>query len=175
MFPIRLAFRSHAKVGKSEAVRYLVSKYGGKDLSMGKTIYDILGYSQSKCGFPLGKDREFLQMVGEWGRKKDPDVWINIVNKEISNRSSLKENLYISDLRYPNEAIILKNRGFYLVNIIRDPIPEDSNFEGGSRSHSSEMSLEKYNNWDFVIYNNKSLLEFYQQLENIINKIVNDD
>ncbi len=170
---LRLAFGSHARVGKSEAAKYLVSKYGGKELSMGKAIYDILDYSQDKCGFPLEKDRKFLQIVGDWGRAKDPDVWIRIINKEID--SSLKENLYVSDLRYPNEAMILKSRGFYLVNVIRDPVPGDSNFGGGSRSHSSEISLEKYNNWDFVIYNNKSLVEFYQQLDNIINKIVNDD
>ena len=169
MFPTRLAFGSHARVGKSEAVKYLVSKYGGSELSMGKAIYDILGYSQNKCGFPLEKDRKFLQMVGDWGREKDPDVWINIVDKEIG--SSLKENLYISDLRYPNEATILKNRGFHLVNIIRDSSQRCNNFGTGSRDHSSEISLEKYDSWDFVIYNDKSLVEFHQQLDNIINKI----
>ncbi len=165
MVPIRLAFGSHARAGKSEAAKYLVSKYGGKDLSMGKAIYDIMGYSQNKCGFPLEKDRKFLQTLGDWGRNKDPDVWINIVNKEIG--LSLKENLYISDLRYPNEAKILKNRGFFLVNIIREPLI-NNNFEGGTKDHSSEISLEKYDGWDFEIYNDKSLAEFYQQLDNII-------
>lgn len=169
MIPIRLAFGSHARVGKSEAAKYLVSKYGGKELSMGKAIYDIMGYSQNKCGFPLEKDRKFLQNIGDWGRDKNPDVWINIVNKEIELSS--KENLYISDLRYPNEAAVLKSRGFYLVNIIRSPLI--NNFEGGTRDHSSEISLEKYDSWDFEIYNNKSLAEFHQRLDNIISKIGN--
>jgi len=168
MNPLRIAFGSCARVGKTEAVKYLVSKYGGKELSMGKAIYDILGYSQNKCGFPIEKDRKFLQMVGDWGRDKDPDVWINIVNKEIS-KSSPKENLYISDLRYPNEIKILKNNGFYLVNVIRESSMND-NFGNGSRKHSSETSLEKYKNWDCVIYNNKSLAEFHQQLDNIVAK-----
>nr|QBK85660.1 MAG: deoxynucleotide monophosphate kinase [Marseillevirus LCMAC101] len=168
MFPLRIAFGSHARAGKSEATKYLVSQYGGKELSMGKAIYDILSYSQNRCGFSLEKDRKFLQMVGDWGRNKDPDVWINIVNKEVDLLPT--ENLYISDLRYLNEAKMLKNRGFYLVNIIRGSYIND-NFGSGSREHSSETSLEKYKDWDYLIYNSKSLVEFYQQLDNIVAKI----
>lgn len=171
MFPIRLAFGYGARTGKSEAVKYLVSKYGGKELSMAKAVYDILHYSQNRCGFSLEKDRKFLQMVGDWGRDKDPDVWINIVNKEIAQNS--QENIYISDLRYPNESVMLKERGFSLINVIRDSELK-SDFGSGSRCHSSEISMECYNDWEFVIYNNKSLAEFHQQLDNIIHKIIND-
>jgi hypothetical protein len=172
MFPIRLAFGYQARAGKSEAVKYLVSKYGGKELSMGKAVYDILHYAQNRCGFSLRKDRKFLQMAGEWGRDKDLDVWINIVNEEIAQIP--QENIYISDLRYPNEAMRLKDRGFRLVNIIRDSQLKSDDFGSGSRTHSSEISMKNYNDWDFVIYNNQSLVEFQQQLDNIINKIVID-
>jgi hypothetical protein len=170
MAPIRLAFGSQARVGKTEAAKYLVSKYGGKELSMAKAVYDILHYAQNRCGFHLEKDRKFLQMTGDWGRERDPDVWINIVSKKMDQIP--QENIYVSDLRYPNEAKILKSRGFYLVNVIRDS-SICNNFGSGSRDHSSEISLEKYGEWDFVIYNDKSLIEFYKQLENIINKIAN--
>jgi len=170
MAPIRLAFGHQARVGKTEAANYLVSKYGGKELSMAKADYDILYYAQDRCGFRREKDRKFLQMVGDWGRERDPDVWINIVSEEMDQTP--QENIYISDLRYPNEAKILKTRGFYLVNVIRDSSMYD-NFGSGSRGHSSEISLEKYDGWDFVIYNDKSLTEFRQQLDNIVSKIAN--
>ncbi len=167
MFLLRLAFGFSARVGKSESSDFLVKKYGGKELFIAKPVYDILGYAQDTCGFSREKDRKFLQFVGQWARDQNENVWINILNQE----KRLTENIFISDLRYLNEAKILKENGFSLINITRDSFTGVDYFGSGSRTHESEISLEGFTDWDFVINNNGTLQELHQQLDNIVVKI----
>ena len=133
---LRIAFGCQARVGKSTGVQYLIQNYGGSELSFARPLYEILYFAQKKCGFDLQKDRKFLQWVGtQWAREKEPDIWVNCLLREL--KTSHEENIYVSDIRFPNELEALKKEGFTCVRIIRN----NSTTESSTSTHVSETSL----------------------------------
>jgi hypothetical protein len=72
----------------------------------------------------------------------------------------------IPDLRYKNEAKRIKERGGILVRINRGNLPpiEDP-------SHISEVDLDNWEDWDYVIDNNGSLEDFKQKIIVLASKI----
>jgi hypothetical protein len=165
---IKIAFGGKMGVGKDSAVDFLISKYNGKKLSFAKPLYDILHYVQEKCGFPIEKDRRFLQFIGtDWAREKDPDIWINLLINSIPE----KGNVFLSDLRFPNELTALKNNGWICVKLLRNH--HLLNREGtGTVNHSSEILLDNISDsqWDFIIDNNESEEEFYIKIDKLVQK-----
>ena len=160
-----LAFGCEARVGKDTAVNYLIGKKGGVKKSFAAPLYDIQHYTHTRLGLKIKKDREFLQLVGDWGRKQNEHIFINVLLQEIDSDSFSKtENVYVSDVRYPNEFFVLKNRGFTMVRLTRDNrfVSADTNVT----SHSSENSLQDYP-WDIIISNNGSLVDLYAQLDQL--------
>ena len=146
----KIAFGCQSRVGKDTAADHLISKYGGHKLSFAKPIYNILNYAISTTGLKKGKDREFLQMVGMWGRDRDPDVWVNCLLRQV-DKIPENENIFISDVRFPNEFDALQKAGFTCIRIIRD---------AEKNTHISEISLLDHK-WDINIQNNGTLAEFY--------------
>ena len=174
-----LAFGCEARVGKDTAVDYLIGKKGGVKKSFAAPLYDIQHYTHTRLGLKIKKDREFLQLVGDWGRKQNEHIFINVLLREIdtdcvtndsvtdcvtNDSVSKTENVYVSDVRYPNEFFVLKNRGFTMVRLTRDNrfVSTDTNVT----SHSSENSLQDYP-WDIIISNNGSLVDLYAQLDQL--------
>jgi hypothetical protein len=110
-------------------------------------------HAMDVCGFPHTKDRNFLQFVGtEWARSKDPDVWINHMEKRIENANK-EDHIIITDLRFPNEAEMLKRIGFKLVRV-EFPRVNDQYISQTQSSHSSETALDNYTHWDAIVFNN---------------------
>lgn len=175
---IKIAFGYKMGVGKDEACSYLCNKYGGEKISFASPIYDIQRYAQLRCGFSNTKDRQFLQYIGtEWGRKKDPNVWIRLA----INDSPKEGNIFLSDLRFQNEFYSLKKEGWICVKIVRSSVDLEERRGSGCISHESETSLDsiKENEWDYVIKNNETIENFYNELDtlyiniwrNIVNKL----
>ena len=166
---MKIAFGYKMGVGKDTAVEYLIKKYGGKQISFASPIYDILNYAQNRCGFKKEKDRQFLQYVGtEWARKKEENIWVRLALESTTDDT----NNFLSDVRFKNELNALKKNNWICVKINRDVI--EKNREGtGNNKHSSETELDSVSdeNWDYVIYNNGSIKDFYQNIDNIIKSI----
>lgn len=171
MAGLRLAFGCEARTGKSVSCQYLIDRYGGIEKSFASPLYDILHYAQEKCKFPIEKDRRFLQYVGtEWARARNPDVWADLLVSSV-READTSENIYVSDLRFPNEFHSLKKNGFTLIRIIREKAREDQTFGQGSHLHSSETSLLNvpFGSWDHIIVNNSDDVEdLYSQLDSIV-------
>lgn len=171
---IRLAFGCQARVGKTTAVNYLISRYGGVEKFFAEPLYSILHYAQDICGFKKEKDREFLQYIGtEWARKRNPCVWVDALLKETDKLPEIS-NIYISDLRYPNELTTIKKAGYKTVRIIRSEAINDMSFGSGSRVHESEIALlnTPSSEWDYIIYNDGTLEELYYNLDKLIKDII---
>ena len=162
---MKVAFAGKMGCGKDTAVSHLISKYGGEKLSFASPVYDILTYAQTTCGFPIQKDRKFLQFIGtEWARNIDENVWINLVIKKSNEMNNI--NCYISDLRFENEFESLKKDGWFCIKIVRNSHLKDR--EGsGDVNHVSEISLENIHDedWDCIINNDGSLEQFYETIE----------
>jgi Deoxynucleotide monophosphate kinase len=171
MNQLKIAFGFEARVGKDTAVNHLIKNYGGTHLSFAKPLYDIQSYTQKICGLPQEKDRRFLQIVGtDWGREKNPNIWVDIVLKQIQELGT-QENIFISDLRFPNELEALKNSGFTTIYITRtegNRLVEFASDAGGSLKHSSETSLRGYEQkFDYHIKNHTTLDQFLGKIDNI--------
>lgn len=161
--------------GKDCACEYLIEKHGGTQVSFAAPIYDIMTYAQRRCGFPTEKDRKFLQFIGtEWGRDIEHDVWIRLA---IEATPPPPENVFLSDLRFPNELLALQENGWVCVKLIRDH--QETRKGSGTHTHSSEIALDDVEDseWDHIIYNNGTLQDFYTSLDllvSIINENQND-
>ena len=164
---VLLAFGCEARVGKDTAVEYLIAKKGGVRSSFASPLYDIQDYALRRVSLNPQKDRNFLQIIGDWGRQKNPQLFINVLLREIDTEPG---NVYVSDvLRYPNEFFSLKNRGFTMVRLTRQHrfVSADKNIA----AHSSEKSLQDYP-WDIILSNDGELHDLYAKLDRVYSKIV---
>lgn len=160
---MRLAFGVKARVGKDTAAQYFINTRGGVTLSFATPIYDIMHYAQRTCGFEPIKDRKFLQYVGtDWARYQNPDVWVNALLRKLRDIPETT-NVFVTDLRFPNELAVLKKEGFKCVCITRNGLNETS-----SDTHTSENAFRNYDDFDYIIGNNESLEAFYQNLKIIV-------
>jgi len=98
---------------------------------------------------PYGKHPKLLQWWGtEYRRAQDTDYW---VKKCVDSIPANLDIAMITDVRFPNEAEAVKQRGGYNVNIQR--LREDGSiFYSSDRpvDHPSETALDGWN-WDFYI------------------------
>jgi len=98
---------------------------------------------------PYGKHPKLLQWWGtEYRRAQDPEYW---VKKTFANIPANLDIAMITDVRFPNEATAVNERGGYTVNVQRlrtDGQP----FYDNSRpaDHPSETALDGWN-WNFYL------------------------
>lgn len=165
---MKLAFSGKISSGKDTCAEYLINQYGGTKHSFAAAIYHIMHYAQEVCGFSQEKDRKFLQFVGtEWGRSRDPDVWI----KTAIRNTPLLENVYMTDVRFPNELQALKANGWITVRLKRTTQSDDTRIGTGTTTHESEIALDGVPDsaYDFIVENNGTLQELYGQLDVLYN------
>lgn len=98
---------------------------------------------------PYGKHPKLLQWWGtDYRRAQNPNYW---TEKLFASISSNVDVALVTDVRFPNEALGIKQRGGYCVNVQR--LREDgSQYFSCDRPvvHPSETALDGYN-WDFYI------------------------
>ncbi len=156
--------------GKTEAVRYLISKYGGLDFSFAKPLYDMMYFCQDTMGIEHHKDRKFLTTMGDFFRDKNPNIFID---RCFTLTNQCPVSTYISDGRYLNELDTGRKNGFYLIEIVSSDEnrqkrrPNENIFD----SHSSENGYPVNYRFDAIIQNNGTLEEFYNNLDKVIQSL----
>jgi hypothetical protein len=85
--------------------------------------------------------RKLLQTLGtEWGRKCNPNVWINYALKRANAALDTADFVVISDGRFRNEVLAVKKIGGYVMEVIKPN-------ETSTATHASETeqdSIPKY-------------------------------
>jgi hypothetical protein len=123
--------------------------------------------------------RECLQKLGTdvFRNHFHENIWINALFSEYkrfiptyvdlrcTKSSKVFEYPYwlITDVRFLNEVKAIKSKGGKVIKVER--ISKDSD------THRSEVELDKFNNFDFIIDNNKSIEELIKQVKNIMLKL----
>lgn len=159
---MKIAFGFKAGSGKDHASEYFCGKYGGVNLKFAGPLKQLCSDIQKFMGFPEVKDRELLQWLGtNYGRARDENVWVRLAENNINRALKSVENIYFSDLRFVNEAEMLKRNGFILVKLDRDK----SFLPANESAHPSETALANYNGWDYVVKNCGELSHFEGQLD----------
>ena len=111
--------------------------------------------------------REILQHMGtESYRAVDDGFWVKQLFKYI-NRNNL-ENVIITDGRFPDEINAVKDRGGVHIRIMRE---EEGAAQG--QQHASEVSLDYFEDADYIVQNNGTITELEVIAETIIKEIEN--
>jgi len=169
--PSLIGIAGKAGVGKDTLGKFLCDEYHcmhyyfAKPLKEGAKIMFALTDEQiANKEVPIEpwgiSPRKIWQLLGtEVGRGIDPAIWIK--NAEMFVKSVPGRTVVITDVRFDNEAIFIRNRGGVIINIVRD---KDDIIEN---RHSSEGGLRP-DNIDLTIHNNGSIEDMCNEVTYMI-------
>ena len=111
--------------------------------------------------------REFLQKLGTEAMRDNlhEDVWVNALFADYKERyfgSNSMPNWVITDVRFPNEANAIINRGGIMVKINR------TDTTGINKNHSSETALDNWTGFSYEIDNNGTIEDLILHAECIL-------
>ena len=133
-----------------------------------------------RLGMPTLTPRWVLQYWGTEVCRKSfhDDIWIASLENKL--RSS-KDDIIVSDVRFPNEVTAIKNQGGQIVWVQRGRLPEWYNSaveaNNGSNLHINEMKINKIHasewawvgtEFDHVIENDTSIDDLYTTVKKLI-------
>lgn len=157
--------------GKTTAARLLIEKHGFERIrfagplknmmyALGLTEAEVDGaFKESPCDLLGGKTpRHAMQTIGtEWGRNIiDDGLWIRAWRRAVE-KTLPGAWIVVDDVRFPNEAAVIREMGGVLIRIDRASEPR------AAAGHSSEEIAFDY---DFVVKNDGTVEQFKQQIEN---------
>ena len=139
-----------------------------------------------RLGMPTLTPRWVLQYWGtEVCRKKfHDDIWIAALENKLRQT---KDNVIISDVRFPNEISSIKEAGGKIIWVQRGELPEWYDYaveaNQGSNIGLNEMKYRKIHSsewawvgteFDAILKNNGTLEDLYEQIESILGVTISD-
>jgi hypothetical protein len=100
---------------------------------------------------PIYGYTQILQWYGtDVARVHDPDTWVKALDKRLLLDDP--EVAIVCDVRFPNEAAYIKEKGGHLIEV-RRLNADGSQFldKGRDPNHPSETALDNYEGWDYII------------------------
>lgn len=188
--------------GKSTVSEYLVNNYNYEEYSFASPIKNIainMGFDYNQVyGSQINKleinkywgisGREFMQKIGtEFGRNiihdilpnmnigKSNSLWVKIFEIKYENHVKTNNNksVVVSDCRFENEIQSIRDRGGYIIKIVRDkatPVANEKKIDDKIYNHSSEMHISNLY-YDSVINNNTTKDDLFESIDCILRKI----
>ncbi len=166
--PMLIGFAGKARAGKDTAAKFLCDEYQCLHYYFAKPIKESI-----KIMFQLTEEQEhnkevaiepwgisprtMYQRIGtEVGRSLDPNIWVK--NAEIFVNKNPGRTVVISDVRFSNEAMWIRNRGGVVINIIRKDSPKIT-----EHGHASEHGMVE-KDYDFTIHNNGTKEDLFSSI-----------
>ena len=171
--PVIVAFCGRIGVGKSTLAHELADSTGGEVMSFADPLRDMIGQivdkkylSSDMIDGVRAKDveipwlgspermtgRKLLQLCGtDFGRNMvDPDIWVKVARKRLNQHQTFyglpHKHIFIDDLRFDNEARMVRTKGGLVVEVKRDGA------DFGEDSHVSEKGVSPdLINGDFIL------------------------
>ncbi len=107
--------------------------------------------------------RKLLQTLGtDWGRDMiHKDIWLNLGQRFIDNCESARiPGVVITDVRFENEAAMIRMNGGVICHVRREAAPE-------VRAHVSEAGI-LHHPTDWAMHNDGTLPELYLKVDQLI-------
>jgi len=100
--------------------------------------------------------RQMLQTLGtEWGRLLVHDnIWLTVARRKVDEWRDCGFNVAITDVRFENEAEMIRKMGGQVWHVVRDSAPQVN-------AHASEGGVKFNADTDFTIYNNSTLDDLF--------------
>lgn len=152
-----------ARSGKNEVAKIIEEFYTDKKcitISFGHYIKDYAKRISNWDGNEETKPRELLQQLGiELVKNKINDkLFINRILEDIEVFSYFYDVIIVSDVRLIDEFESLKKK--YKESIsIRVYKNKDNNLTSAEKNHLTEIDLDDFNNFDYIIENDNNLKE----------------
>ena len=155
--------------GKSTIAKAIQDTY--KDVKIFKIagiIYELQDYIYNRVGLTLQgeKDRPLLIALGMWGRDKDSDLWTNVAIREALEYSKQGGIALIDDIRFPNEALRVKENGL-LIRI--EGLQRGPNITEEMKTNITECALDNFK-FEHIISNENRIEIMTEQLNSIITR-----
>src|SRR3990167_6121291 len=174
-----VAFAYKARSGKDLATSYLVEKYGFTRLSFAQPVKEaikiIYGWTEEHVNGDLKEvldpfwditPRVAMQRFATQACRDQLriDIWVKSLEKKIVDNPTT--NFVISDLRFPNEASMVRSRSGYIVHLNRPKELRIINLQQEeANKHVSETALDNFKGWAYSVKNDSTKELFYQQLD----------
>lgn len=176
----RIAFVGPMGSGKTWSANYLVKHRQYFRASLAAKLKGI-AYEMYGVQGKDGNDRIILQGLGTDLRKYDEDVWLKYLLNDIIHREAQTKYFkpVIDDVRYVNEANVLRKNGFILIRMLTDPELVEArlsrlypNRPVGAALHASETEQIDIRE-DYTFTNDQHTAP--NDLEALIDKITSND
>lgn len=186
-----IGLTGYAGCGKSTLAEYLVKSYDFNEISFADPIKNGLCsifsvdretleiYKSNNVDIPgTHRTMRFLaQTLGtEWGRHiVNDNIWVNLAENGIRRlqRQDKNAKIVISDVRFPNEAAMIKNNNGIVVFIDSEGAHKKSRLLDKDSNHESESYVEKLRNEsDFTIQNNGTIAELLSSVDMMLEAIL---
>lgn len=162
--PALVAFTGLARSGKTTAAKFLLSEgyermsFADPIKQMVRCLTPLLDKNSEPPGFGGKTIRELYQTLGtDWGRNTvDTNLWVNLGRERIQSllldtMEGINRGVVIDDLRFDNEAALIKELGGVVIQIERPGIK--------AMEHISEAGVST-ELLDAVLCNGESYEEF---------------
>lgn len=207
---IILGFSGFIGSGKNTAAKFLITEHGFQQESFAGSLKDVIssifGWDRELLEGLTDESRTWRNEIDPWwaSRLNIPnltprwvmqnlgtdvlrnhfhnEIWIASVENKLQKS---KENVIVSDVRFPNEAESIKRLGGLVIRIKKGIEPEwynlalqvNSSSDRDAKEkldkfnvHSSETSLVGYS-YDYTICNDGTIEELYNKLDSILLEI----
>lgn len=170
--PLKIALIGGARTGKDTIADYLGSKAGFIRLAFGDSLKEFLFAT-----FPdlpqEPKPRQAMIDFGQSCRAIDPLVWIKQLHRTARTyEKNGYTNFVITDVRQPNEIEYCRKNGYILVKVEASKEAQVKRAIAGGEVLNPENILDtlalNFEEYDFKIENNGSLLDLYKQIDQLI-------
>lgn len=187
-----ITFNGQMGVGKSTAIEDLKFYAGEENVKLVKfagPLYDMQEFMYRRIS-PVYqrpetfiKDRKLLQWIGtEWGRDSiSSTLWVDLWKAE-ANRLKLSEPkisidgseskliLVCDDVRFDNEAEVVRSMDGIVVKITADRVDNRIDTKAGIAAHKSESGIDsKF--ISYTIENNGTVFEFQKKLRELFKQL----
>ena len=158
-----------ARSGKNEISKVIEKSYRDKKcitISFGHYIKDYAKRVSDWDGSEETKPRELLQQLGiELIKNKiDNRLFINRILEDIAVFSYFYDIIIVSDVRLVDEISTLKEKypNSVSIRVIRNNY--DNKLTDEEKNHLTEVNLDNYNDFDYIIENDENLEEKIKEI-----------
>lgn len=189
--------------GKDSAAQYLIANHNFTKLSFAGTLKDVVsiifGWDRQLVEGETKESRQWREEIDGWWAQRlnipqltprwvlqhwgtevcrnsfHNDIWVAALENKIHQTSG---NIVITDARFINELMTVKNMGGHTIRISRGPNPDwyehavkynrgevSAPPEGVHASEYSSVGLD----FDYYVDNNSTLADLHQRIESVIN------